>query len=143
MITIGPGGGEIQTNEAVASLSRSNSGSQEDSTSSYLPQSTVAQQVAGLGASIGRAMQSDEDGTGVVPAQVDRPKNKACIPCRQHKRKCDSLRPCRSCLMRSCADDCKDEAKGYACALCRRYSSRQSGCIVYGTDYAHFLRAEI
>jgi hypothetical protein len=107
-------------------------------------QRPIAQQTSdGLGAGMGKAEKAkapfDELSDIAVLPKVERPKPKACILCRRHRRKCDSLRPCRSCLMRGCADECKEDAKAFACALCRRYLPRQSGQIVFGSDFVKFL----
>ena len=48
-----------------------------------------------------------------------RQKARACIPCRQLKKKCDYARPCSSCLVRKTEDSCQDEHKAAACSLCR------------------------
>ena len=49
----------------------------------------------------------------------------ACIPCRQLKRRCEDVRPCRSCTLRGCANECVDDGRSSACALCR---SRRVKC---------------
>ena len=54
-----------------------------------------------------------------------RERARACLPCRQLKKKCEAERPCRSCVARRCPDECVDSGKNSACYQCR---SRRLRC---------------
>ena len=66
-----------------------------------------------------------EDNTELLQLATHRKKARACIPCRQLKKKCDFVRPCGSCWARGAADSCLDDKKTVACSLCR---SRRLKC---------------
>lgn len=57
--------------------------------------------------------------TGLIPLTTERARPRACLPCRQLKKKCDLNRPCRACWSRGCADLCQDDTKVPACTMCR------------------------
>ncbi len=52
-------------------------------------------------------------------------KSKACLPCRQLKKKCDGSRPCASCWNRGNGEACRDDDKVASCSMCR---SRRLKC---------------
>jgi hypothetical protein len=56
---------------------------------------------------------------------TDRAKSKACLPCRQLKKKCDGSRPCRSCWNKGTSEACRDDDKIPSCSMCR---SRRLKC---------------
>ena len=105
-----------------------------------LPLPTIPQLDMAVAGSVHANGLSFEDSgeLSLLSTQFEKPKAKACIPCRQLKKKCESVRPCRSCLMRGCAEDCKDDAKALACALCRRLGATAVGKGLYAVILQSF-----
>ena len=83
---------------------------------------------------LGWSADSEAGGNGQAPYVVNldeglaggvRERARACLPCRQLKKKCEAERPCRSCVARRCPEECVDSDKNSACYQCR---SRRLRC---------------